>query len=217
MRKSRFSLYFFLLFLIVHTGCARPTLANLDSGGSAIICFGDSLTAGEGATAGHDYPSRLSELLGREVINAGVGGDTTESALKRLESDVLRRDPLLVIVLLGGNDFLQKASREATFRNLEEMVHRIESHGAMVVLVGVQAGLFGDAYRSDYKQVAQKYHADFIPNILQGIFTDARLKSDEIHPNDAGYERMAQRIYKTVSPLLEKNAKLRKETETSTF
>lgn len=213
MKKSWPHLSYCFIFLIVATGCARPTVAHLDSQGKTIICFGDSLTAGVGASAGHEYPARLSQLLGKEIVNAGVNGDTAETALRRLESDVLRRDPLLVVVLLGGNDFLYKMPKETTFRNLGEIVQRIESHGAMVVLVGVQGGLFGDTFRSDYRKIAEKFHTAFIPNILQGIFSDARLKSDSIHPNDAGYERMAQRIYKTISPLLEKNAKLRKERE----
>ena len=205
----------FLLLCVVWVGCAGPTVANLDSQGKSIVCFGDSLTAGVGATTGHDYPSRLSELLGREVINAGMNGDTTEAALRRLDADVLRHDPLLVIVLLGGNDFLRKGPKETTFQNLEEIVKHIESHGAMVILVGVQGGLFGDAYRSDYQKIAKEFHTAFIPNILQGIFTDARLKSDSIHPNDAGYERMTQRIYQTVLPLLEKNAKWRGKNDSS--
>ena len=207
----------FLLFLVLLFGCSGPTVANLGSGGKTIICFGDSLTVGDGATAGKDYPSQLSKLIGRDLINAGVSGDTTARALLRLDKDVLRHDPLLVVVLLGGNDFLRKMPKEQTFQNLEEIIGQIQSRGAMVVLVGVQSTLFGDIYRNDYQRVARKYRAAFIPNILRGIFTDSRLKSDSIHPNDAGYERMAQRIYETISSLLEKNAKLRKEIATSKF
>src|SRR5438034_3864710 len=68
-------------------------VANLDSRGAGVIAFGDSLTAGYGAQQGEDYPSRLSSLIGTAVINAGVSGDTTESALARLDNDVLTRGP----------------------------------------------------------------------------------------------------------------------------
>src|SRR5207253_162943 len=58
---------------------------NLDSRGTALIAFGDSLTAGYGAGPGEDYPTRLSALIHQPVVNAGVSGDTTESALARIE------------------------------------------------------------------------------------------------------------------------------------
>src|SRR2546423_12588209 len=82
-------------------------VANLGSHGSSVIAFGDSLTAGYGAQPGEDYPSKLSALMGTTVVNAGVSGDTTESALARLDNDVLSRNPRVVLVGLGGNDFLQ--------------------------------------------------------------------------------------------------------------
>ena len=73
-------------------------VANLGSHGSSVIAFGDSLTAGYGAQPGQDYPSKLSSLIGTTVINAGVSGDTTESALARIDNDVLSRDPRMVIL-----------------------------------------------------------------------------------------------------------------------
>ena len=73
--------------------------------GQTIICFGDSLTEGVGAESGEDYPSVLSRELGLPVINAGQRGDTTAEALARISDAVLSKNPRLVIVLLGGNDF----------------------------------------------------------------------------------------------------------------
>src|SRR5262245_33920455 len=92
-------------------------VANLSSRGTGIIAFGDSLTAGYGAAAGEDYPSRLSSMIGTPVANAGVSGDTTESALARIDADVLARNPRIVIVGLGGNDFLQNVPISVTEAN----------------------------------------------------------------------------------------------------
>ena len=189
--------------LVLLTGCSgRPNIANRDSRGSAIICFGDSLTAGVGASPGHDYPTLLSHRLGRMVINAGASGDTTRLALGRLTQDVLEKNPKLVIVELGGNDFLQRVSWDEKFANLTTIVRTIQEHGAMVVLVGVQPGLLGDGAREEYRKIAHARRAAFVPNILEGILTEPQLKSDEIHPNDAGYEKIAQRIASAVEPLL---------------
>ena len=196
-----------VLFL---SGCSGVSqVANIDSKGNRVVCFGDSLTAGEGAGQGEDYPSRLAAALKVPVVNAGVSGDTTEEALKRLERDVLDQNPLLVVVILGGNDFLRHSSHQQTFGNLATMIQRIEARGAMVVLASVQGGLFGDVYRKEYQLLAKKYKTAFIPNILDGIISNPSLKSDMIHPNAAGYQKMAERILETVQPLLEENARRR--------
>ena len=98
-----------------------PTqFANIPPPDGPIVAFGDSLTAGVGATAGQDVVSELERRLGESIINEGVSGDTTEDALARLESDVLARDPSVVIVWLGGNDILGRlvARVEAGVDNL---------------------------------------------------------------------------------------------------
>ena len=200
----------FLSFLVFLSGCSRiPQVANIDSKGNQVVCFGDSLTVGEGAGRGEDYPSRLAEVLKVPVVNAGVSGDTTEDALRRLERDVLDQDPLLVVVILGGNDFLRHSPHQQTFENLATVIQRIQAKGAMVVLASVQGGLFGDVYRNEYQRLAKQYRTAFIPNILDGIISNPSLKSDMIHPNAAGYQQMADRILKTVQPLLEENRQRR--------
>src|SRR3954470_13502810 len=82
-------------------------VTNIGSHGASIIAFGDSLTAGYGASPGEDYPSRLSGRIRANGINAGVSVDTTDSAAERLDGDVLGHDPRIVIVGLGGNDYLR--------------------------------------------------------------------------------------------------------------
>lgn len=191
--------------LLILPGCSsRTPIVRDDSHGRTIICFGNSLTKGEGASPGQDYPSRLAAALGQEVINAGGSGDTTRQALQRLATDVLEQDPRLVIVQFGGNDFLQGISREETFANLDEIVRRIQERGAMVVLVGVPSGWLVDATRADYQRIAKARRVAFIPNILEGIMTNPLLKSDQLHPNDEGYQKIAERILKTVRPLVER-------------
>ena len=137
-----------------------------------------------------------------EVINAGINGDTTEEALKRVETEVLAYNPRLVIIELSANDFLQGLAQQKTFENLDKMVLMIQHRYAMVVLVEVAAGTFANQYLAGFKQLAKKRRALLVPNILEGIFTNPSLKSDEIHPNDAGYRLIADRIYKKIMPLL---------------
>ncbi len=182
-------------------GC-EAGVANRDSQGTTIVCFGDSLTAGYGAEEGKDYPSVLRDQVDLPVINAGVPGNMTGDALRRLDRDVLSRDPKIVIITLGGNDFLHKVPKEETLENMGTIVDRIQSHGAMVVLAAVQTGLWGDAYTEDYKKLGRQKHFTVIPNVLKGVFFDPRYKYDQIHPNSDGYRIMAERIYQKIKPLL---------------
>ena len=175
---------------------ARPTA------GSTIVAFGDSLVEGYGATPGNDFVSLLSRRLGVPILNAGHGGDTTAAALSRVDRDVLSRDPRIVIVLLGGNDFLRRVPKEQTFANLSTIVERIRSKGAAVVIVGVNGGLWRDPYSGEYEKVARRTSAGFVPDILDDILGDQRLMADSIHPNDLGYRIVADRVEPALRQLL---------------
>jgi acyl-CoA thioesterase I len=183
----------------------RPAakVTSLDSRGSAVIAFGDSLTAGYGAGAGEDYPSRLSSRIGVPVVNAGVSGDTTESAAARLDA-VLAQDPRIVIVGLGGNDFLRSVPIATTEANLRAIVRRIQASGAMVVLLGFKFPNLNANYEDMYERVADEEGCYLIAGTLAGILTDRTLKSDEIHPNAKGYDLMAERMADPMQKLLER-------------
>ena len=196
-------LTFILVLPILLIGCSKaPEVKNLDSRGGSIICLGDSLTSGVGAEPGQDYPSLLSGYLNRKVINAGVSGDTTRDALKRIKKDVMEQNPQMVIIILGGNDFLQKLPKEETFQNLEKIVDLVQSGGAAVTLAEVKTGLLNNPYLSGFRNLARQKKTLLIPNILKGIVGNPDLMSDTIHPNARGYAVMAKRIYETIKPYL---------------
>ena len=180
-------------------------VANLDSRGTNIIAFGDSLTAGYGAQSGEDYPSRLSSSVGVPIINAGVSGNTTEDALARIDADVLSRDPRIVIVGLGGNDYLRGVPIAATEANLRSIVRRIHSAGAMVILLGFRFPSLNANYEEMYERVANDERCLFVSRMLKGILTDPSLKSDEIHPNARGYQLMAERVAGPLRKLIRKS------------
>lgn len=150
----------------------------------------------------------LSQRLGLEFVNKGVPGDTTALALKRLDRDVLSLKPGLVVVQLGGNDFLQKISHDETFANLETIIDRIQQQGGAVLLLGMQSGLFGDKAAARYRELAKSRKTGFVKNLLDGILTRADLKADPIHPNDLGYERVADRVEPELRWMLRKLGKL---------
>jgi acyl-CoA thioesterase-1 len=179
-------------------------VANLSSHGTTVIAFGDSLTAGYGAQPGQDYPTRLASILGIQIINAGVSGDTTDSALARIDTDVIANNPRLVIVGLGGNDFLRGVPITVTEANLRTIIRRIQSAGAMVMLIGFRFPSLNANYGDMYERVAKDGRCLLVAGVLKGIWTDPSLKSDEIHPNARGYQLMAERIAGPVKKLLRK-------------
>jgi len=210
MKKNSLQLKIIICFLfaILLSACVKREIKNLNSQGKNIICFGDSITFGYGANPGEDYPTALAKMVTLPVINAGIDGDTTTEALPRLGSDVLERDPLLVIVEFSGNDFLRKIPKEVTVANIQEMVEKIQAQGAMVAIADISAGMFLREYRSALAKLARTKDAIFIPAILSGIITNPSMKSDFFHPNANGYQMIAGRIQRAILPYLEKNALL---------
>ena len=201
-RKMKKIIYFILAGVILLAGYKFITSTHQDfdnlSAGQKIIAFGDSLTYGTGATSGKDYPSQLSKMVSRPVINAGVSGDTTASALERLERDVLAYSPDIVLITLGGNDLKNGIDAEAAFENLKMIVNLIHNQGARVIIGGLSIPFRDRGFGKGFKKLADETDAVLIPNILDGIMGNRKLMSDPIHPNDAGYKIMAERFYKAM-------------------
>ncbi|MHB1402639.1 MAG: arylesterase [Thiobacillus sp.] len=192
LSAQRFLVALLALFLLA--ACERaPTLPKLDSH-DVIVAFGDSLTHGSGASADTAYPAVLASLTGLAVINAGVPGDTTASALQRLPEVLAEHQPRLVLLCLGGNDMLRKQPESATENNLRLLVQAIRASGAEVVLIGVPAPkLFGGA-PDFYARVAEDMGLPLEQDIFSDVLKDNRLKSDPIHANAAGYRVVAERL-----------------------
>jgi len=210
LQKVPFLVFTFAFCLFTFLGCAKREIRNIGSQGKNIICFGDSMTFGVGANPGEDYPLVLSRMTNMPVINAGVDGDISTEALRRIESDVLAREPLLVVIEFGGNDFLRRIPLEVTTNNIKAMVEKIQAKGAMVAIVDISVGLIMGEYHEPLYNLAKEKDTIFIPKIFSGIFTNPRLQSDFVHPNADGYKIIAQRVYRVITPHLNKNSLARK-------
>ena len=199
-----------MILVCISSGCTKSNITNLESQGKNIICFGDSITVGFGAQEGQDYPAALAKMTKFPVINAGINGDTSSEGIKRIDTDVLSKDPLLVIVEFGGNDFLGKTPVEETVKNIEEMIKIIQSKGAMVAIADISTFVVMNDYGKEFRRLSKKYGTILIRGILDGIITDPELKSDFVHPNSKGYQLIAHRIYRGIIPYLNQNAILRR-------
>lgn len=181
---------------------SAPVIVNREPLGENIICFGDSLTYGTGASEDHSYPAHLSRLIGLPVINQGHPGDTTADGLLRLEKDVLNNYPRIVLITLGGNDLRKRLGKTEAFANLEKIIRAIQAKGALVIVGEIRIPFISRDFSSQYQVVCRKTGAVFVPDILGGIMGNASLMSDRIHPNGKGYEVMAGKFRKAIDPYI---------------
>ncbi len=155
-----------------------------------IVAIGDSLVYGYGATPGNDFISLLSREINQPIINLGVVRETTFDIKTRLDQDVIAQAPALTIVLVGGNDFLRRIPKTETLQNIEAIVIALKQSGSEVLLLGVNTMV----YSKDYQKIALRHGAQFVPGVLDGIIGVPELMSDAVHPNDAGYAKVAEKI-----------------------
>ena len=178
-------------------GCGRRRFRKLVAG-DAILAVGDSLTAGFGAPKGADYPAQLAQILGHKVINGGVSGDTSAQALARLP-DLLAQKPKLVVVSIGGNDFLQRQPESGTRENIRKMVADIRATGVPAVLVAIPhfttGALLGVVSEHPlYAELADELDVPMLKGAWAEILGEKDLKSDAVHANAAGYRLFAEKL-----------------------
>lgn len=194
--------YFYLIsILFLLLGCSKYEPRNYLNSNTDIIAFGDSLTEGYGAAKNETYPAHLSRILGREVINLGVSGDTSAAGLARID-EINKYSPYMVLIEFSANDFFRKIPKEATEQNLKEIVRQVQEMGAIAVLVDTGGAYPMEAYTKIQKQIAKEYNTLFVPAIMDGIYNKKALKSDQIHPNNKGYEIVATKVKKVIKPYL---------------
>ena len=178
----------------------RP-ITNYPSTGTDIIAFGDSLVSGVGSSGG-GFVELLSEQLGMPITNLGVPGDTTATGLARID-ELDQYTPKVVMVLLGGNDYLKRIDSSETFSNLALIIEEIHNRGAIVLLLGVRGGLLFDNFDTEFKKLGRTYDVAHVPNVLDGLVENPALMTDRIHPNDAGYAIIAERILPVLRELVQ--------------
>jgi len=198
---SRFAA--FLLALVIAACGARTRLEPLPRE-AVLLAFGDSLTYGTGAAEAESYPAQLESLIGRRVVRAGVPGEVTAQALARLPGALDESAPRLVLLCIGGNDFLRRLGNEQAERNVRAMIELARRRGIDVLLIGTpEPGLFPSP-PAFYAAVAKDLHIPYEGEVITEVLKDARLKSDPIHPNAAGYRVIAERV----AAVLRKNGAL---------
>jgi len=176
--------------------------------GSPIVCLGDSLTLNEERTGG--YPEELQKLLDRTVINLGQPGITTAEALPRLVQ-LKQLRPGIVVIELGGHDFLKGKPRAEAKNNLELMIAAAREAGAEVILLEIPRGFIYDPWWGLERQIAREQRVTLIPDsvirsfVLYSPFAPPGmwsrgpyLSDDGLHPNKNGNQVMAEAVARAI-------------------
>lgn len=180
--------------------------------GPLVVFLGDSLTAGLGVPEQKAFPALLEESLRAEigavrVINAGVSGDTSAGGLSRL-SWLLRQEPDLLVVELGGNDALRGQPLKGIEENLRELIRVAQERRVRVLLLGMQAPpSYGAAYATGFAEIYPRLARDlgvaFVPSFLKPVGGRPSLNlSDGIHPTEEGHALLAAEILPHLQPMV---------------
>ncbi|MEA5098267.1 MAG: arylesterase [Burkholderiaceae bacterium] len=196
----RRSLLVFTFLLLVLSACGRSTKLSPLPAGSVVLAFGDSVTYGTGADASEDWPTLLAGMTGWRVVNAGIPGDTTEAGKGRIKALLDEHRPALVIVEIGGNDFLRGRSPSAVKEDIRAILAAIRQSGTRAVLVAVpEPTLLAAVVKrpSDaplYAELGKEEKLPVIADVFSNVLAQPELRADAIHPNARGYREMAAGI-----------------------
>ena len=183
-----------------------------------ILCFGDSTTKGVTSRGFFEqftlspvegYIPKLGRLLRQEfgdrgqLFNSGIGGETTTQGLERLRIEIRSARYDLVLILEGVVDVNnpQPGFEQARF-NLKEMMRVVKGEG-IPVIIGTAPPLNDDGFRTRGAEnipklneiIREEAALEKVPlaDHAQAFGRDLTLQGpDGLHPNDAGYELIAE-------------------------
>lgn len=176
-------------------GCSKAPTGSVLPAGSAVVALGDSLTYGTGAPLASSYPAVLAQLTGWNVVNAGVPGETATQGCARLQELLDQHQPRLVLVLLGGNDFLRRRPESEVVAALESCVAIAQASQTPLALIAVpRVGPAGVANARLYADVASHLEVPLADVGLAKLLTDGSLRADQVHLNEKGYRALAENV-----------------------
>ena len=186
-----------LALLAAACGGGKKPLEKLGAD-AVVLAFGDSLTFGTGARPQESYPAVLERHIDRKVVNAGVPGETSEQGLARLPQVLDEVKPALLILCHGGNDFLRRLGDEKAADNVRSMIRLAREREIPVILLATPKPGIPPSVPAFYSEIAAELKVPYEEAALRSVLLDSSLKSDMVHPNARGYERIAQAVKKVM-------------------
>ncbi len=188
-------------------GAAGDPPPRPEGGRGRIVFLGTSLTAGLGVDPESAYPALIQQKLDSAglpytAVNAGVSGETSAGALRRI--DWVMREPVAVLVIeTGANDGLRGLNPDTLRANIQAIIDRAnrQTPGPRIVLLGMRAlpnyG-FGYARRFQrvYPELAKANDLPLVPFLLEDVAGASGMnQADMLHPTPAGHRVMAETVW----------------------
>jgi lysophospholipase L1-like esterase len=198
----------------------------------SVVALGDSITDGAYATwnGNRRWTDVLADRLQRRppaqrrgVLNQGIGGNrvlayrgdccgTSESAIDRLDRDVLTQTGVRTLIIADGiNDLGYHSSAAELIAGLTTLVTRAHQAGLRVVVAtvtpyGCDSGCFGPVQEADRQQVNAWIRTSGVPDAVADF--DAAVRDprrpdrleatvdagDHLHLNDTGYAALGHAV-----------------------
>ena len=186
-----------------------------------IVAMGDSTTAGTPAfkspreappNGSGDQTSQYAYWLMQkhpdwEVINQGINAQRTDQIAARFDDDVIAKKPAVVVIIAGVNDVYQGREPDAVTSQLAAMYRRAHAAGIQVVAGSIipyntasvvqntRMHAINDWIRSQQRADPGVIFVDTRAAVAAPRNPDMLLSSpDGLHPDAAGYRKMAEAI-----------------------
>jgi lysophospholipase L1-like esterase len=192
------------------------TFTKMDSPNG--VAWGDSLTAGFNASsAAAAYPQVLSGLLGRDVGNGGVGGETSTQITTRALADILDANRIALIWMglndTDGNSANTSAIISTILSNITSVINHMSGQTQRFAVMSLLTGdtefpgatAPGDGFYTQKLAINSALASAYPSNYLDirsllisasggTYFPGASYRSDTIHLNDTGYAYVAAQV-----------------------
>lgn len=206
--------FLFSLLLALILPIFSSTVSAEEGKSLKLLFLGDSLTEGYGVSKDKSYPQWVKKKLAKkglkvDILNGSISGSTTASSLSRMKW-FLKAKPEVVFLALGANDGLRGIKVEESEKNLAKAIELAQSQKLTVVLAGMMVPPnygpdYGKKFKAMYPNLSKKYGVKLLPFLLEGVAGEKEFnQEDGIHPNEAGHEKMGEKVANFLYPLLKK-------------
>jgi acyl-CoA thioesterase-1 len=178
-----------------------------------ILVFGDSLSAGYGLANGQGWVALTAAQLpktnpGWQLVNASISGETSAGGAARIDAQLARVHPRVLVLALGANDGLRGLPVKEMRGNLERIIVAAQSAGAQVLVIGMRmppnlGAKYTQAYEAAFADLSKQYHTAYLPFLLAPVAADrSNFQEDNLHPIAAVQPKLRDYVWTQLGPLL---------------
>jgi len=178
-----------------------------------VLVMGDSLSAGYGLAASQGWVALTADRIvktkpGWRVVNASISGETTAGGAARIEGELKRNKPSVVVIELGANDGLRGLPLTQSRANLDRMIAASKKAGAKVLLIGMRmppnlGREYTQGFSDNYAALAKQHGIALLPFLLEPIAMDrSAFQDDNLHPIASAQPKLRDHVWTQLAPLL---------------